>query len=172
MECGALGIDPRWPSPMVAIVAEPTADCVGHFDLDQAIGMERLCAWSHSAGSAIVGCMRHPDGIGAGWSDHFRLSAEGTLERKSSRDRVGDRPSSFDSSYLVLDGCLLSTVFARTSSGVLLQAAMPAAIYPIVMTRMFDSDMGTAIRTSVGTNLVAIVTIPIWVLVGRSILSI
>jgi predicted permease len=44
----------------------------------------------------------------------------------------------------------------------LVQAAMPAATFPIVMTRLYDQDIDTAWTVVVGTSVVAIVTIPLW----------
>lgn len=44
----------------------------------------------------------------------------------------------------------------------LVQAAMPAATFPIVMTRLYDQDIDTAWTVVVGTSIVAIATIPIW----------
>ena len=49
----------------------------------------------------------------------------------------------------------------------LLQAAMPVATFPIVMTRLFDGDIDTAMRTVLGTSLLGIVSIPLWITVGK-----
>lgn len=49
----------------------------------------------------------------------------------------------------------------------LLQAAMPAATFPIVLVRLYDQDTSTALRVTLGTSLVAIVTIPLWIYVGE-----
>jgi len=46
------------------------------------------------------------------------------------------------------------------------QAAMPAAVFPIVMSRLFAGDPPTAIRVVIGTSLVGFVTIPIWLHFG------
>lgn len=46
------------------------------------------------------------------------------------------------------------------------QAAMPAAVFPIVMSRLFAGDPPTAIRVVIGTSLVGFVTIPIWLHLG------
>lgn len=44
----------------------------------------------------------------------------------------------------------------------LLQASMPAATFPIVMTRLYDQDIETAWTVVVGTSLISALTIPLW----------
>jgi predicted permease len=60
----------------------------------------------------------------------------------------------------VLGGSELATV-------VMLQAAMPAATFPLVLVHLYHQDVATALRIVVGTSLMALVTIPIWIAVGR-----
>lgn len=43
-----------------------------------------------------------------------------------------------------------------------LQAAMPAAIFPIVVTKAHDGDVATALQVVIGTSLIGLVTIPLW----------
>ena len=47
-----------------------------------------------------------------------------------------------------------------------LQAAMPAAVFPIVLSRHYGGDVATALRVVVGTSLVSLVTMPLWVALG------
>ena len=54
----------------------------------------------------------------------------------------------------------------------LLQAAMPAATFPIVITKLYHGDLPTALRVIVGTSIMGLVTIPIWIVVGKQILVI
>lgn len=49
---------------------------------------------------------------------------------------------------------------------VMLQAAMPAAIFPIVLTKLYGQDSPTAFRIVVGTTLLGLITIPLWIAVG------
>lgn len=49
------------------------------------------------------------------------------------------------------------------------QAAMPAATFPIVMTRLYNQDIDTAWTVVVGTSLVAMVTIPLWLVMAPAI---
>lgn len=49
---------------------------------------------------------------------------------------------------------------------IILQAAMPAAIFPIVMARHYGGDTATALRVVIGTSAVAFLTIPLWIRFG------
>lgn len=54
----------------------------------------------------------------------------------------------------------------------ILQAAMPAAIIPIVITRLYGQDTPTAFRIIVGTTLLGVVTVPLWIALGCRFLGI
>lgn len=47
-----------------------------------------------------------------------------------------------------------------------IQAAMPSAMIPIVLARHYEGDPATALRVSLGTTLVALITIPLWLHFG------
>ena len=49
---------------------------------------------------------------------------------------------------------------------IVLEAAMPAAVFPIVMARHYQGDPATAIRVVIGTSVVGLVTIPLWIRFG------
>lgn len=49
----------------------------------------------------------------------------------------------------------------------LLQASMPAATFPIVLTRLYEGDLRTALRVVVGTSILGLITIPIWIVLGK-----
>jgi predicted permease len=44
-----------------------------------------------------------------------------------------------------------------------LQAAMPSAVFPIVMARHYGGDPPTALRVVIGTSIPGLVTIPLWI---------
>ena len=48
-------------------------------------------------------------------------------------------------------------------SVLVIQAAMPAAIFPIVVTRAHHGDMPTALQVVLGTSLIGLITIPLWI---------
>ena len=47
-----------------------------------------------------------------------------------------------------------------------LEAAMPAAVFPIIMSRHYGGDPATAMRVVIGTSVVALATIPLWIRFG------
>ena len=51
------------------------------------------------------------------------------------------------------------------------QAAMPAAVFPIVLTRHFGGDVGLSLRIVVGTSLVGLLTMPVWIAIGLGLLG-
>jgi len=46
------------------------------------------------------------------------------------------------------------------------QASMPAAVFPIVLARHYGGDTLTAVRVVVSTSVIGFVTIPLWVRFG------
>ena len=52
----------------------------------------------------------------------------------------------------------------------IVQAAMPSAVFPIVLAKIHGGDMPTALRVVLGTSLVGLVTIPLWLTFGLRLL--
>ena len=48
----------------------------------------------------------------------------------------------------------------------IVEAAMPAAVFPIVMARHYGGDVLTAVRVVIATSVVGFVTIPLWIKFG------
>ncbi len=48
----------------------------------------------------------------------------------------------------------------------ILQAAMPCAVFPVVLSRHFGGDPATALRVILGTSLLSLATMPLWLLAG------
>lgn len=46
---------------------------------------------------------------------------------------------------------------------IILEAAMPSAVFPILMTKHYGSDVPTALRVVLGTSLLSLLTIPLWI---------
>jgi hypothetical protein len=46
------------------------------------------------------------------------------------------------------------------------QAAMPAAVFPIMLARHYGGDAATAIRIVIVTSLLGFLTIPFWLRIG------
>lgn len=51
-----------------------------------------------------------------------------------------------------------------------LQAAMPAAMFPVVMAKYYGGDPATAVRIVLATSLASLVTIPLWLGFGLGLL--
>jgi hypothetical protein len=54
---------------------------------------------------------------------------------------------------------------------IVLEAAMPAAVFPIVMARHYAGDPATAMRVVIGTTVVGLMTIPLWIRFGMQFLG-
>lgn len=54
---------------------------------------------------------------------------------------------------------------------IVLQAAMPAAVFPIVMSRHYNGDPPTALRVVLGTSIAGLITIPIWLRIGMRLIG-
>ena len=52
---------------------------------------------------------------------------------------------------------------------ILVQAAMPAGIFPIVMARHYGGDVSVAIKVVLATTLFSIVTMPLWIIFGSKL---
>lgn len=52
-----------------------------------------------------------------------------------------------------------------------IQAAMPCGTFPIVMARMYRGDPGVALRVVIGTSVVSLATIPLWIRAGLALLG-
>jgi predicted permease len=54
---------------------------------------------------------------------------------------------------------------------IVIQAAMTSAVFPVVLARHYGGDPATAVRAVVATSMVGLLTIPIWLQVGRWFVS-
>ena len=52
------------------------------------------------------------------------------------------------------------------------QAAMPAAVMPVVLAKHHAGDTGVAVWIAVGTNVLALATIPLWIRLGMLIVGV
>ncbi len=53
-----------------------------------------------------------------------------------------------------------------------IEAAMPAAVFPIVLARMYGGDVPTAVRVGLGTAVVSLITMPLWITAGLRLLGV
>lgn len=104
--------------------------------------------------------------IGAIVADHFGEARGGKMIRvvlASSLVRVGVMPVLF---LLLAKFCPCSTDLKRV---LILQGAMPSATLPIVLARHYGGDARVAVQVVLGTSLLGIVTIPLWIRVGERV---
>ena len=52
-----------------------------------------------------------------------------------------------------------------------LQGAMPSAVLPIVLTKHYGGDARTALQVALGTSLIGLVTIPLWIRFGGHVIG-
>lgn len=102
--------------------------------------------------------------IGAIAADHFEEARGGSAMRVvlvSSFVRLGVMPVLF---LLLAKFCPGSADLKRV---LLLQGAMPSATLPIVLAKHYGGDARVAVQIALGTSLIGIATIPLWIRLGE-----
>ena len=79
--------------------------------------------------------------------------------------RLGLLPAAFLFAAFILP---LST---ELKSVMLVQAAMPCGVFPIVLARHFDGSPEVALKVVLGTTLISFLTIPLWIGIGIKLLN-
>lgn len=67
---------------------------------------------------------------------------------------------------IMLSAALFLPLDTALRQVLVVQAAMPSAVFPIILTRLHHGDMPTALRVVIGTSLASLVTIPLWLAFG------
>lgn len=136
-----------WPEPLPSIMEALT------------LAMNYLAAAAIPVGLLLTGATIRDD-----WSQARLRSDPGTIAL-SSVLRLLLLPAIF---VLIAVFLPLSLELKRV---LVLQAAMPAAVFPIVLSRHYGGDVGLALRIVVGTTLLSLITMPIWIAVGLALLE-
>ncbi|NND97896.1 MAG: malate permease [Pirellulaceae bacterium] len=68
---------------------------------------------------------------------------------------------------LILAAASLYATSVDLRQVLMLQAAMPTAIFPVVLIRLHAKDTATALRVVLSTSIAAVVLIPIWLSIGK-----
>lgn len=102
------------------------------------------------SGAIIIDFVRAAD-----WTGSFRTIAAA----------MGFRQLLMPVLMLLIAGVMASSMDLKQV--LLLEAAMPAAIFPIVLVRLHDGDTTTALRVVLSTSISAIVLIPVWMAIGQ-----
>ena len=55
---------------------------------------------------------------------------------------------------------------------IVLEAAMPTAVFPIVMARLYHGEPATAVRVVIATSVVGLATIPLWIRFGMKFVGV
>ena len=120
---------------------------------------------SYLAGAAIpIGLLLTGATIYADWSE-CRLRSGWPTVATASAVRLAALPAAFVALAALLP------VPIELKRVLIVQAAMPAAVFPIVLARHYGGDIGTALRIVVGTSLLSVVTMPAWIAVGLWLIS-
>ena len=73
---------------------------------------------------------------------------------------------------LMIATAFLLSVGTSMREVILLQAAMPAAVFPIVLVRLYDGDTTVSIQVIVSTSLAGLFLIPAWLILGQLIFAV
>lgn len=68
---------------------------------------------------------------------------------------------------LMLSAAALAPLSTELRQVVLLQAAMPASVFSIVLVRLYDQDTTTGLRVVLSTGLAGVISIPLWMHAGK-----
>ena len=147
------------------ILNPPLLAIVGTLALNFIIGKEHIPVFVQQT-AHLLGQCAIPFGvmmIGATIADYaheFRSARGGRLILTSCVLRLGLLPVLF----LILAKYLPCSLELKRV--IVIQAAMPAAVFPIVMAKHYGGDPATALRVVLGTSLVGLATIPLWLRFG------
>ncbi len=72
---------------------------------------------------------------------------------------------------LMIATALLFSLDTSLKDVIVLQAAMPAAVFPIVLVRLYDSDTTTSTQVIVSTSVAGLLLIPAWLIFGQLLLT-
>ena len=169
------GFTPGWWRRLLSppILATALAVAINLLDLRQAgwpaIGRDALAvaqgAVAYLAAAAIpVGLLLSGATIIDDWRRARLRQGVGTIAAAAAL-RLALLPAVFVILAVVLP---LSQELRRV---LVLQAAMPAAVFPVVIARHYGGDVGVALRIVVGTSLLSLVTMPLWVVLGLGLVG-
>lgn len=152
--------EPLWNPPIVAVIAAIVLNLAGAESwipstIDTAWHMLGLCAVPLGLllSGALLADYATPHVLRSGWN--ATLLGIGL--------RIGLLP------VLMLAFAYILPADPALHSVLVVQAAMPSAVFPIVLAKLHRGDVPTAIRIVIGTSLAGLVTIPLWLSLGLKI---
>jgi predicted permease len=143
--------------PLVAIVAAVTLNGLGWETHVPAVGVTML-HWLGQCAIPLALVL-----IGAVMADHlaeFRPASGWRVVSSAVLLRIGLLPIVF------LLAARYLPITLELKRVLVLEAAMPAAVFPIIMSRHYNGDPPTAMRVVLATSVVGLVTIPLWIRFG------
>jgi predicted permease len=144
-------------APLVAIVLVVLLDCLGWQALVPGVVLTAI-RWLGQCAIPMALIL-----IGAVVADHmheFRSTSGWRVIGTAAVLRLGLLP------FLFLLAARHLPASIDLKRVIVLEAAMPAAVFPIVMSRHYGGDPPTALRVVIGTSLLGLITIPIWIRFG------
>jgi predicted permease len=149
-------------APVVAILIAVPLNFSGYSDdlpnfVHQAIDMLGQCAIP--LGLLLIGATFADLARGVKMFDRIQIPAVASLLR------LGLFPLGFIFFALIFP---FSTELKQV---MIIQAAMPCAVFPIVLARHFDGSPEVALKIVLGTTLISFVTIPLWISFGMKLLD-
>lgn len=96
----------------------------------------------------------------AKWAGSFRTVAAAILFRQALMP------------VLMLGVAAVAIQSSEMKQVMMLEAAMPAAVFPIVLARLYDRDISTALRVVLATSIAGIVLVPTWLIIGKWFLGV
>jgi malate permease and related proteins len=121
--------------------------------------------------ASSVGCddlplasgLRNSARAGSQWRADRRLCELGIRASRPADDGGIRRRSHPRSPALMMTFTRFAPLDVALKSVLVIQAAMPAAIFPIVVAKAHHGDMPTALRVVLGTSAIGLITIPLWI---------
>lgn len=123
----------------------------------QALAMLGACAIP--MGLLLIGATVHD------FAREAKLTRGGRVIAGSAVLRLGVLPVAFLGLAWVLPGSI------ELKRVMVLQAAMPSAVFPIILARHYFGDVSTAVRIALGTSLLSLLTMPLWLSAGLHLLG-
>jgi len=148
----------------------PLATIVGTLCLNAVLAREQVPQFFLNAAHMLGQCAI-PIGmllIGATMADHIRSIGN--------RGGIGILGAAAALRLLALPAVFLAVAVLAPLSPQLrrviaIQAAMPAAVFPIVLVRHYRGDTETALRIVLGTSALSLITIPLWIRIGLKLIG-
>ncbi len=116
---------------------------------------------------SLLGACTIPIGIMlAGASVADLLTSQGLIEMpKIGLGSIGVRLGLLPVLFILL-AAFLPKISMELRQVIIIQAAMPAGIMPIVLSRHYGGDASVAVRVVIATTLASVVTMPLWIQLG------